>query len=84
MKLKMAKNSLFAILLRSPWWLSFVLAGAMAAVARLVLPQAYEAYALFSAVPFVAIGLVAAWKQHPMILDIDPTVHPALRASTRR
>ena len=63
MKLKMARQSLFAVLLRSPWWLSFVLAGVLAAVARLVLPQPYEIYALFSAVPFAGIGCIAAWKQ---------------------
>jgi restriction system protein len=63
MKLKMAPNSLFAMLLRSPWWLSFVIAGAVAAVARLLLPQAYEAFALFSAIPFSVIGIVAAWRQ---------------------
>jgi len=62
-KLKMARNSLFAMLLRSPWWLSFVLAGAMSAVTRLILPQPYEVYALFSAIPFVGIGCIAAWKQ---------------------
>jgi restriction system protein len=63
MKLKMARQSLFAMLLRSPWWLSFVLAGVMAAVARLILPDAYAAYALFSGVPFVVIGCIAAWRQ---------------------
>jgi restriction system protein len=63
MKLKMARQSLFAMLLRSPWWVSFVLAGVMAALARLVLPQPYEVYALFSAVPFAGIGCIAAWKQ---------------------
>lgn len=63
MKLKMAPNSMFSILLRSPWWVSFGLAAAMAAVARLLLPQAYEVFALFSAIPFAAIGCAAAWKQ---------------------
>jgi restriction system protein len=63
MKLKMGRQSLFATLLRSPWWVSFVLGGVMAAVARLALPQPYEFYALFSAVPFAGIGCIAAWKQ---------------------
>jgi restriction system protein len=63
MKLKMARNSMFAILLRSPWWVSFGLAAAMAAVARLLLPQPYEVFALFSAIPFAAVGCAAAWKQ---------------------
>ena len=63
MKLKMAQNSLFAMLLRSPWWISFALALAAALVARLVLPKDLEIFAAFSAVPFVVIGAIAAWKQ---------------------
>lgn len=63
MKFKMAPNSLFAVLLRSPWWLSFVLAAVTALVARLVLPRDYEGMAVFSAIPFVVIGGIAAWKQ---------------------
>jgi restriction system protein len=63
MKLKMAQNSLFAMLLRSPWWISFALALAAALVARLVLPKSLEAVAAFSALPFVVIGAIAAWKQ---------------------
>jgi restriction system protein len=62
-KLKMAPNSLFAILLRSRWWVSFLIAAATALVARLVAPEGYQALALFPAIPFVVIGLVAAWKQ---------------------
>lgn len=63
MKLKMAPNSLFAVLLRSPWWISFVLAAVTALVARLVLPRDYESIAVFSAIPFAVIGGIAAWKQ---------------------
>lgn len=60
MKFQMAKNSLFAILLRSPWWISFAVAGGMFAVARFLLPVFYAA---FMALPFLVIGLYAAWKQ---------------------
>lgn len=59
----MAPNSLFAVLLRSRWWISFALALAAALVARLVLPKSLEPFAVFSAIPFVIIGGVAAWKQ---------------------
>jgi restriction system protein len=58
MKLRMAQNSVFAILLRSPWWVSFVVAGGVFAALRLVLP---ELYAAFCALPFAAIGGYAAW-----------------------
>lgn len=59
-KLRMHQNSLFAVLLRSPWWISVVVAVALAAAARLVIP---DLYALAMGLPFLAIGLVAAWRQ---------------------
>jgi restriction system protein len=58
MKFRMAQNSLFAILLRSPWWVSFAVAAAIFAGLRFVLPALYAA---FCALPFAAIGGYAAW-----------------------
>jgi len=63
MKFKMAPNSLFAVLLRSPWWISLVLAVVAALVVRLVLPEHLQIFAAFSAIPFLVIGGIAAWKQ---------------------
>ncbi len=63
MKFQMHKNSLFAVLLRSPWWISFAVAIALFAVARMFLPDKYVVYAMFFPLPFVVIGCVAAWKQ---------------------
>jgi restriction system protein len=63
MKLKMSPNSLFAVLLRSPWWISFALAAAVALGVRLALPAQLQIYAVFSAIPFFVIGVTAAWKQ---------------------
>jgi restriction system protein len=60
MKLQMHKNSLFAILLRSPWWISIAVSGALFAAARLLLP---EIYAFFVALPFAVIGVYAGWRQ---------------------
>jgi restriction system protein len=60
MKLEMHKNSLFAILMRSPFWLSFAIAAGVFLLARLFLP---EIYALFVPLPFVVVGCIAAWKQ---------------------
>jgi restriction system protein len=60
MKLQMSKNSLFAVLLRSPWWVSVALAAGIFAALRLVLPQTY---AFFVGLPFVAIGCYALWQQ---------------------
>jgi len=60
MNLNLPENSLFAILMRSRWWVSVLVALGVFAVARLILP---EAYALFAASPFVVISAMAAWKQ---------------------
>lgn len=63
MKLRMAENSLFAILLRSPWWISVAIAFAIAAVAGALLPDAYRAVGAVSGLPFAVIGAIAAWRQ---------------------
>jgi len=60
MKLKMAENSLFAILLRARWWISWLVAAAVFGLARLLLP---EGLALFAALPFMVIAVVTGWKQ---------------------
>jgi restriction system protein len=56
----MHRNSLFAVLLRSPWWASLAVAAGLVAALRLVLP---DIYALFSAAPFMVIAACAAWRQ---------------------
>jgi len=38
MKFQMAKNSLFAVLLRSPWWISIAVAAGIFALAKMLLP----------------------------------------------
>lgn len=60
MKFQMARNSLFAILLRSPWWMSVALAAGLFAAARLVLPALY---AFFVGLPFMVIGVYTGWRQ---------------------
>jgi restriction system protein len=60
MKFPMAKNSLFAILLSSPWWISIAVAVGIVAAARLLVS---EAFAFFAALPFMVIGCVAGWRQ---------------------
>src|SRR3954471_23060190 len=59
-RLRMADNSLFAILLRAPWWTSFLVAAGVVASLRLVVPTAY---AIFFALPFMVIGGIAGWRQ---------------------
>lgn len=63
MKLKMAKNSLFAILLRSPWWVSMLLVGAFVLASYAVLPEPYRAFGMMGGFPFLVIGCMAAWRQ---------------------
>ena len=62
-KLKMAKNSLFAILLRSPWWISFVVVLFIALGSSALLPNRYVVFGLMGAIPFFAIGVIAAYRQ---------------------
>jgi restriction system protein len=63
MKLRMHENSLFAILLRSSWWISFAIAAGIVAAVRLVLPGVPVVYAVFAALPFIVIGAIAGWRQ---------------------
>jgi restriction system protein len=63
MKWKMSENSLFAILLRSSWWISFAIAGTVTAVAIALLPEAYRIFGTVSGLPFLVIGCIAAWKR---------------------
>jgi restriction system protein len=60
MAFKLPHNSLFAILLRSRWWLSLLLALGVFALIRLFFPVAVAA---FVAAPFLAIGLYAGFQQ---------------------
>ena len=78
MKFQMAKNSLFAILLRSPWWISAAAAVGIFAAARLALP---EIYAFFVALPFAFIAAYAGWRQRhaPSAARVAGTLQ-ALRA----
>src|SRR5258706_16469807 len=60
MKLKLHQNSLFAVLMRSPWWLSGLLAAGIFGATRLFMPIEL---AVFAASPFVVITAYVAWKQ---------------------
>jgi len=60
MKLKLHQNSLFAVLMRSPWWLSGLLAAGIFGATRLFMPIEL---AVFAASPFVVITVYVAWKQ---------------------
>ena len=63
MKFKMAPNSLFAILLRSRWWVSFVAGGAIVLLALALLPMEYKVVGALGATPFFGVGIVALVRQ---------------------
>lgn len=60
MNFRMNPNSLFAILLRKPWWVSIAVAAGLFAVVRLAIPPFYAA---FATLPFLVIGCYAGWQQ---------------------
>jgi restriction system protein len=62
-KLKMAENSLFAILLRSRWWISIAIAATIAVLARASLRADYAIYGALAGAPFLVIGIIAASRQ---------------------
>jgi len=76
MNWQLNENSLFAILLRSSWWISFAIAGAVTAVAVALLPDAYKGFGAMTGLPFVVIGAIAGWRQlqAPSAARIDRTL----------
>src|SRR5882672_4642540 len=60
MKWEMNKNSLFAVLLRSPWWVSALAAIGLVVGLRLLIPTSY---AVFAALPLAVIAAYVSWRQ---------------------
>ena len=63
MKFKMAPNSLFAVLLRSPWWISILIAIVFAGASKALLPDEYWIFGAMGGFPMLAIGCIALWQQ---------------------
>ena len=76
MALKMAPNSLFAVLLRSPWWVSLSIAGVISLLSGAFMPDGYKLVGALSTLPFVVIGVMAARKQwsQPSPAEVTATV----------
>ena len=62
----MAKKSLFAVLLRSPWWVSVLIALSAASLGFALLPDALRMGGALSGLPFLVIAGIAAWRQWPL------------------
>ncbi len=63
MKFKMAPNSLFAILLRSPWWISILITVVFAGASKALLPDEYWIFGAMGGFPMLVIGCIALWQQ---------------------
>ncbi len=63
MKFRMSENSLFAILLRSSWWISLAIAAVIALAARMALPADLVPIGIMGAFPFLVIAVLAARRQ---------------------
>lgn len=63
MKFQMAKNSLFSILLRKPWWISFLIAVVLGLLGTVLLPASMRAVGPLTGAPFAVIAIIAAVRQ---------------------
>jgi restriction system protein len=81
--IKMSKNSLFAVLLRSPWWISFAIAFGIALLAKAFLPAHIWIYGALGGFAFFVIGIIALKRQWnlPSSKTVDSTA-ARLRDST--
>jgi restriction system protein len=81
MKLRMAENSLFAILLRQRWWVSASVALALGLVGMALLPADWRVAGALSGFPFAVIAVMAAWRgRHTPSADRVAQVEAAVRA----
>jgi len=62
MKWQMAENSLFALLLRAPWYTSVGLSLAAIGLSFALLPGPYIVFGLAASLPFIVIAAIVLWK----------------------
>jgi len=77
MKWKMSDRSMFAVLLRSPWWVSFIVVTAISLASSALLPNEFKLMGALSSFPFAVIGVMAAWRQRS---HISPALADALQS----
>jgi len=76
MAFKVAENSLFAVLLRSPWWYSVLIGLAFIAFSLVIFNGQYVALGVFAAIPFFGIAAFSGHKQslkpsRSRIIEVD-------------
>ena len=83
MRWTMAENSLFAILLRKPWWISAALAAVLAALSLTSFPHDWRWFGVFLGAPFTVIAAVALWRQlrSPSTRRVTSTLEAVLAMS---
>lgn len=59
----MRENSLFAVLLRSPWWYSLLIGAAIIGVAFAILRAQHVIYGIAVAIPFFCVAAIACYRQ---------------------
>ena len=81
----MSDNSLFAVLLRSGWWVSIALAVGIGLLVKFFVPEEHLLPALSVTIPFLFTGILAAWKQLriPGAARIASTVETVSAMSSR-
>jgi restriction system protein len=84
-RLKMAERSIFATLLRSPWWISVAIAAAVALAGRYIVYDKYAVPVITMALPFLVIAAISFWKKRdiPSAGRIDRTVEAVMAMSWR-
>jgi len=63
MALRMSENSLFAVLLRSPWWYSVLIGFFLIAISLLIVGGKYLVLGIFASLPFFGIAGFAGYRQ---------------------
>lgn len=85
MKFKMSEKSLFAILLRSPWWISLLIVLVISLAAKALLPPKFVAVGVLGTFPFVVIAILAARRQwrEPNAAQVSAVLERAAAQSWR-
>lgn len=63
MKFRINERSLFAVLLRSPWWISLLIPVLMSMAAFALLSREYAVVVMLGTFPFLVVAAIAAWRQ---------------------